>query len=351
MAAGNRTANRHRVGPGHGQLGQAMTEFQICAAYVLVPLFLIVPLVAKYIDIKHATINSARYQAWEYTAWYNSVDDHDIVGNFTAAKIPYKSPDDTAKESERRLFSYIREGDDALQLSTADTSGWKSADMNPLWNNHRGEAIYAGTLGASISTANDTPGYRIFGMDSAKIINLILNVLDLVFDAFGALLSIIPGSSGNEFGAINTEGYTKVGVSAPVYTYPEVINVADGSVPEGIEARAGVLSEGWNAGGTDHTYKQIGGAIPSTLLKEILTMPVVGEIWDVVSFMAPELTRCKPAFHSPAVGPEGSIWLGYVDGDVVHPDRLSGGGTHVCDDAGRCRLVPNVAMSHSECQG
>jgi len=333
------------------QAGQAMTEFQICAAYVLVPLFLMVPLVAKYIDIKHATINSARYQAWEYTAWYNSVDDHDIVGNFDAAKIPYKSPANTAKEAERRLFSYIREGDDALAISTADTSGWKSTDMNPLWTNHRGDAIYAGSLGASINTAQDTPGYKIFGMDSAKIINLILNVLDLVFDAFGALLSIIPGSSGNEFSAINTEGYTKVDVSAPIYTYPGAINVADGSVQEGIFARAGVLSEGWNAGGTDHTYKQIGGAIPSTLLKELLTMPVVGEIWDLASFMAPELTRCKPTFHSPAVGPEGSLWLGYVDGDVVHPDRLSGGGTHVCDDAGRCRLVPTETMSHSECQG
>ena len=51
--------------------GQAMTEFQICAAYVLIPLFLMVPLLAKYIDIKHATISAARYQAWEYTAWYN----------------------------------------------------------------------------------------------------------------------------------------------------------------------------------------------------------------------------------------------------------------------------------------
>jgi hypothetical protein len=328
-----------------------MTEFQICAAYVLVPLFLIVPLVAKYIDIKHATINAARYQAWEYTAWYNSADDHDIVDNFSAARVPYKSPESTRAESERRLFSYIREGDDALPVTAGDSGGWEAADMNPLWTNHRGEPLYGGALGASIDTANDTPGYRIFGFDTGTIVNLILDVLDFVFDSFGTLLSIIPGNAGNEFSAINTEGYTRVGVEAPIYLYPGVIDVAEGSIAASLHARAGVLSEGWNAGGTDHTYRQVGGAIPSTLLKELLTMPVMGEIWDVVSFMAPELTRCKPAFHSPAVGPEGSLWLGYVDGDVVHPDRLSGGGTHVCDDAGRCRLVPNVAMSHSECQG
>ncbi len=330
-----------------------MTEFQVAAAFVLVPLFLIVPLVGKYIDIKHAAINSARYQAWEYTAWYNSVDDHDIVGNFTAAKIPYKSPDVTAAESERRLFSYIREGDDALAVTSADASGWKASEMNPLWNNHRGRPIYTGNLGARtvISTANETPGFKIFGIDSGSIVNVILKVLDFVFDAFGALLSIIPGNSGNEFSAINTEGYTKVSVYAPIDTYPNVIDVADGRKAEGILARAGVLSEGWNAGGTEHTYKQIGGAIPSTLLKELLSMPVMGEIWDVISFMAPEFSRCKPTIRSPAVGKDGSLWLGYVDGDVVHPDRLSGGGGHVCDDAGRCRLEPLEPMSHSECQG
>jgi hypothetical protein len=93
----------------------------------------------------------------------------------------------------------------------------------------------------------------------------------------------------------------------------------------------------------------VGGAVPTTLLKELLTMPVMGEVWDVISFIAPELTRCKPTFHSPFVGDDGSLWLGYVDSDTVHPDRLSGGGTHVCDDAGICRLEPVIPLSHTEC--
>ena len=91
------------------QKAQALTEFIITAAFVLVPLFLMVPLIAKYIDIKHATINAARYQAWEYTVWHNAADDHDIFNNFFEARIPYKTPDETAAEAERRFFSRIQE--------------------------------------------------------------------------------------------------------------------------------------------------------------------------------------------------------------------------------------------------
>lgn len=335
------------------QRGQAMTEFQICAAWVLIPLFLMIPLLGKYIDIKHATISAARYQAWEYTAWYNAADDHDIVTNFTSATVPYKSPAVTANETERRFFSRIREGDNAVPIRSNDSSGWQALDRNPLWTGHNGEPLYnpanVSTLNSSISTANDTPGFTIFGVDTGSIVSTIFNIFDFVFDAFGTLLSIIPGSAGAEFSAINTEGYNFARVGAPIVVYENAVDAFESPDSATITVNAGVLSEGWSAGGTLHTYNQVGGAVPSTLLKELLTMPVMGEVWDVISFMAPELTRCKPTFHSPMVGDEGSLWLGYVDSDTVHPDRLSGGGTHVCDDAGICRIEPNIPISHTEC--
>ncbi|MEX2524205.1 MAG: hypothetical protein WD750_04545 [Gammaproteobacteria bacterium] len=332
------------------QHGQAMTEFQIAAVYILVPLFLFIPLLGKYIDIKHAAIGAARYQAWEYTAWHNPADNHDIMTNFTAASVPKKSPGQTTTEAQQRFFSAIREGDDAVPISTSDrTDGWDAEDRNPLWTDHRAEPLFTGTMASTINTSDDTPGFKIFGIDSGDVISFILDALDFVFDAFGTLLSIIPGNSGAEFSAINTDGYIRSSVTAPVRMFPNAIDVYDGASFQNIPARAGVLSESWNSGGTLHTYSQVGGAVPATLLKELLTMPVLGEIWDVIAFLAPELTRCKPTFHSPLVGEDGSLWLGYVDSDTVHPDRLSGGGTHVCDDAGRCRLKPNIPMSHTEC--
>ncbi len=335
------------------QTGQAMTEFQICAAWVLVPLFLMIPLLGKYLDIKHSTISAARYQAWEYTAWHNAADSHDILSNFSAATIPYKTPAATARETERRFFSGIREGSAALSIQSADSSGWEAVDRNPLWTGHDGMPVYnplnTGTLTSSINTGNETPGFSIFGVDTGTVVSTIFNIFDLVFSAFGKLLSFIPGNAGAEFSAINTKGYTRTTVSAPIITYAGAVDAFESPETRTITARAGVLSEGWNSGGTLHTYNQVGGAVPTTLLKELLTMPVMGEIWDVIAFLAPELTRCKPTFHSPMVGPEGSLWLGYVDSDTVHPDRLSGGGIHVCDDAGICRLEPNIEMSHAEC--
>ena len=53
------------------QNGQAMTEMVIASSFVLVPLFLLIPLLGKYIDLNQSTIQATRYEAWEYTVWYN----------------------------------------------------------------------------------------------------------------------------------------------------------------------------------------------------------------------------------------------------------------------------------------
>ena len=55
----------------HGQHGQAMVEFVI-AMLVLLPIFFMIPILGKYLDIKMATISAARYEAWERTVAYPS---------------------------------------------------------------------------------------------------------------------------------------------------------------------------------------------------------------------------------------------------------------------------------------
>ena len=42
------------------QAGQAMTEFSIAATFVLIPLFLMIPLLGKFLDMKASTIPAAR---------------------------------------------------------------------------------------------------------------------------------------------------------------------------------------------------------------------------------------------------------------------------------------------------
>ena len=51
-----------------------MVEFLIAATTVLIPLFLIVPILGKFMDMKSASIQAARYAAWERTVWFNNSD-------------------------------------------------------------------------------------------------------------------------------------------------------------------------------------------------------------------------------------------------------------------------------------
>lgn len=53
----------------NGESGQAMTETVIASAFLLVPLFLGITLLGKYIDVKENSIEAARYAAFESTVY------------------------------------------------------------------------------------------------------------------------------------------------------------------------------------------------------------------------------------------------------------------------------------------
>ena len=78
-------------------------------------------------------------------------------------------------------------------------------------------------------------------------------------------------------------------------------------------------------------------------------IPGFTTVWNIVSVLAPELRLCNPGGIWGA-DDKGSLWLGHIDIDAVHPDRLGDGGTHVCDDAGRCDFVPNTPRDEDAIQ-
>lgn len=390
-----------------------MTEFVIAATYVLIPLFVFIPLFAKYIDFKHAAIQAARYQAWEYTVWYDDAGDRDILDNFNSGhagfRIPEKTVAETRNESQVRLMSDVgAEVDDGVGASTASpisliTDNDATATYSPRlsWHDHRRDAggntlpFFDGALDVSAAeTDDDTPTITIFGVDVGSWLNTIVDVVSMGFDAVSAIINVIASFSANNqssgtpvgagpvfagnpgFSAMNTDGYSHVAFEALATVYEDGVilpsglgagaNAADRIL--GFPAKAGVVADGWNAGGTAHAYLQVGGTTPSTLVNELLNLPGLSQIWDLISFIAPELSRCDPPgvpdplVKSPLAAPEGHLWLGYVDGDVVHPDRLSVEGedpevrlgAHQCDDSGRCIWDDTVQaldppLSHSPC--
>ena len=107
----------------YGQRGQALTEF-IVISLVLVPLFLLIPFIAKYQDMAHATEMASRYVAFEAM----TLNDN--------AKDGFKSPTQLKEEVARRFFSNAE-----AAIKTNDTAGDFAAHRKPFWVDQNGDPL------------------------------------------------------------------------------------------------------------------------------------------------------------------------------------------------------------------
>lgn len=343
--------------PRRHQHGQAVTEMVIMSAFVLIPLLLLIPLLGKYIDIQHAAIQAARYEAWEYTVWYGSTSER--PSGYTGSQ-PVKSPQQTQRESRRRFFSRTDLGIN----SVADAGGYSAIDQNDLWGTHReGERLWDGTVpnNTAPESSGDTPDL------TAGIMNFLLDMIDTVFGAIADFIDVIgtftgSGASNVDFDVINVDGYATADVRLPVAAPQGLISLPplpgranlDVTPTElNFRERAGVLSDAWNAGGISHVQDRSGGIIPTRLLQELMdTIPGFSEVRNVIAIFIPEIAECDPPWSHPASfipgavfdpGDDGTLWLGYVNADAVPPERLGMDGTVDCpnglcsfaDDPGR----------------
>jgi hypothetical protein len=340
-----------------------MTEFVISASFFLIPLFLGMSVLAKYIDIKQANIQAARYEAWEYTVWYANINERsylpgntgEVMSGFDAFDQPKKTTTQTRIESKQRFYTNPGSAETTSPILATDRdTGWSAAAANPLWTDHTGAPLYSGVDGAyaSLATSEDTPSIPVVG----KIVDTLFDVIGFVFEAMHTILSLGGLLTGvPEFNAINTDGYVKSTASmelstSPMFTTLQGDDVSlDGTTDNtlDISTTATVLSDNWNAGGKEHTYMQAGGAVPSALLNGMIqSIPGLADVWNVVSILAPEFRLCHPGG---LWGPndKGSLWLGHIDIDAVHPDRLidpaTGAtlGTHVVNAAGMSDFSPD----------
>ena len=339
-----------------------MTEFIISASFFLIPLFLGMTYIAKYIDIKQANIQAARYQAWEYTVWFandtvRGIDyssgrlnnGGEVMGGFTHFDLPVKTTAMTHAEARQRFYTNPGTATSSLPITSTDAStGWTVANKNPFWDDRDNNPLYAGVDGAgmSLTSSTETPTLPIIG----DAINILLKGIGIIFGVVGDLMGLIGSNVG--FNAITTEGYATVTESMQVGVPEDYRYMVDGNsnlLGTGTAAtnydfvsRASVLSDAWNTGGTDQTYNQVGGMVPTVLLKELFNaIPGFNTIWSIASVLAPELRLCKPGFPYPS-SDKGSLWIGHIDIDAVHPDRLIADpsdpdtriGSHAINDAG-----------------
>ncbi len=113
---------RPPMSPRKRQRGQAFTEFLV-VALALVPLFLLMPMIAKYQSIAHSTQMAARYAAFDATTR------NDAAGS-------WKPEEQLANEVRRRFF-----GNSDAPIKTGDVADDTDAHRNLFWRRPDGAAL------------------------------------------------------------------------------------------------------------------------------------------------------------------------------------------------------------------
>jgi hypothetical protein len=230
------------------QRGQAMTEMLVASAFVLVPLFLIVPMLGKYIDMQHAAVAGARYVAWERTVKLPDSDRDDYQpSDYDKSATPYVSKLNLAAGMKNKLLS------ESGQLDASDNLGRK------LWAYHDGTRILS-----DISVTDVDTGQSIHGV--------LAPVVGVFGDVLAGITTVLTLGS-NTFDVINTNGVSNATVSMQTTSAPGFTSLSKDPEDKLIQtnaltfkASAQVYSLSWSAGGSDHLADKVTPLAPTAIL-------------------------------------------------------------------------------------
>ncbi|WP_269532039.1 hypothetical protein [Chitinimonas sp. BJYL2] len=295
------------------QRGQAMIETLIACSLVLVPLFLALPVIAKYLDIRSHAVQAARYAAWERTVFFGGDAASElgwIVGP-NAWKANEKTEGAVKSEIAARVLS---KPSDTAKVESADSSSsnFKGA-ANGLWQDRIGTSMLAygdvqGAVGQECDPSGDIGG-AIFGGECAPgTVNSVIMPVVAVASSVGPFTL--------EMGGKYTATVTLGAKSYDPNSYLMSAALARKPMTE----TSVVLGNGWSAEGPNTTGRigvtqQVKGLTPLSLLAAEIDMGSLGSlsilnvIQTVMSIWAPELHPRK-------------LQIGKIAPDEVPADRL-----------------------------
>jgi hypothetical protein len=254
---------------------------------VLIPLFLVVPLLGKYMDLKATAIQAARYAAWERTVWFGHTD-------WAAAQ---KTDQQIQREIQQRFFSDTA----TVKLQSADgnTTGWGGTGPKPLWRDRAGNPMlvaYDSNVTQSL-VKDDTPG-------------LINDILDPVVSA----ISFVGGILGAAFVLDMNSLYASTVNVQTVQTRPirQVLNrgADTGAVTPLFSEKNVLIANGWSANGAAQVKTQTEGLTPTSFLQR----SPVSDVLTVIQYLA--------YVFAPELNPNHLKLGGEIQPDVVPDDRL-----------------------------
>lgn len=260
--------------------GQALTEFLV-VALVLVPLFLLMPLIAKYQDVAYQTQLASRYVAFDAAArneWQNS----------------WKDPAQLATEVRRRFFS----NPDA-PIKTNDTAGNFDAHRNLFWRGPAGEPLvtdFDTDVGISFGeSGSPTQAGGFKKASDAKPFNSIAG-------------TEVEANIGDQL-SLKAAGIFTGNVTVKLANTPAVLKMYQpfDKIDLSVTRRTSVVVNGWDADSPDTVVRRIDSKllVPGTVLRPLQPFvdAVVG-LAEVGKVPSPKLGQLE-------------FWK-----DVVPPDRL-----------------------------
>jgi len=268
--------------------GQAMVEFLIAATLVLVPLFLIVPILGKYMDLKATTIQAARYAAWERTVWFGGT-------NWESGA---KDDPTIQREIQRRFFMDTA----TLKLQSNDGGGTGTTGTpKPLWKDRAGNAMLL-PYNANVGETRD-----LTNVDSPGLIN---DVLDPVVSAISAVGGVLGAAFVLDMDSLYVSNVSVQ--TAQTRPIKQVLHTtADTSTATPLFTEKNVLiANGWSANGAPHVKKQTEGLTPTSFLQR----SPVSDVLTVIQYLS--------YVFAPELNPNHLKLGGEIQPDIVPDDRL-----------------------------
>ena len=282
------------------QNGQALIEFTIAAAALLVPLFLMLAYVAKYHDMQSATIQAARYAAWERTVYFGGETwecNYDET-TFRAKNKPdgakwacgtaWKSDADISNDVGRRFFkgSWLSSGlDDAV-------------DERPFWSDLAGTPLLKDYQQGSL--AGTTPGGP----------NLIVD--KIYSEGLGTAAQFFSAEKLVKLDMANL--YTSTVTFTPTNTWAVTQAFKNSNPLFDLKENNVLVANGWSANGKNFVAAQIQPYTPTNIVNNSMFDTGWSAFTTLASKVFPEFDNFK---FTASLKPDNA--------DKVPPDRLSGG--------------------------
>ncbi len=261
--------------------GQAMSEFVIMTSGVLLILFLVVPALAKLLDISFQTQEMARYVAWERTVWF---DNGDQPGETTEPgyDIAIRSDADISGSAQKRLLTFTKT---PQPLSPSDISGPSAGELHALWRWSNGQQMLSGGgLDSNSLNPEETPSfaYDVLGAYNTGMGMLMKPLTMLKIQKDDDFLQV----------AHPVDNYFTPEVSVSVNLGNSGLEAKGGRgflgpeyLPGGLtmHARSAVLADGWNAQGDHHFQERVDDFAIGTMMDNA----VVNAAIDVIGLFEP----------------------------------------------------------------